>query len=46
MYGLQEKAKCETVGHYSNKPIHPMDAGFLMWVRIPDDHKFWCEMER
>lgn len=26
MYGLQEKAKCETVGHYSNKPIHPMDA--------------------
>lgn len=25
MYGLQEKAKCETVGHYSNKPLHPMD---------------------
>jgi hypothetical protein len=25
-YGLQkEQSKCETVGHYSNKPIHPMD---------------------
>lgn len=26
MYGLQEKAKCETVGHYSNKPLYPTEA--------------------
>lgn len=22
-----------------------MDAGFLLWVRIPDNYKLWCERE-